>query len=131
DRRGHEIPAADIRLKADGLMKSLQKSMNTIMFPRRTIELKLYKLAVYETGGHFDWHMDSTHSDMHHGTLLVALNTSWEGGHLLLRRNGIETRVDLRPQPYLQAVSFFTDTEHRVEPVKGGVRIILQYDIEI
>jgi hypothetical protein len=101
------------------------------MFPRRQIELKLYKLAVYKTGGHFDWHMDSTHSDMHHGTLLVALNTFWEGGHLLVRRNGIETRVDLRPRPYLQAVSFFTDTEHRIDPVKDGVRIILQYDIEI
>jgi hypothetical protein len=139
-RSGHEIPAADIGLKADGLMKSLQKSMNTIMFPRRTIELKLYKLAMYQTGGHFDWHMDSTHSDMHHGTLLVALNTAWEGGDLLLRRNGVETRVDLRPQvapeypedkPDLQAVAFFTDTEHRVEPVKDGVRIVLQYDIEI
>jgi hypothetical protein len=121
-------------------MKSLQKSMNTMMFPRRTIELKLYKLAVYQTGGHFDWHMDSTHSDMHHGTLLVALNTAWEGGDLLLRRNGVETRVDLRPRvapeypkdkPDLQAVAFFTDTEHRVEPVKDGVRMVLQYDIEI
>jgi hypothetical protein len=48
--------------------------------------------------------------------------------------------VDLRPRvapgypedkPDLQAVAFFTDTEHRVEPVKDGVRIVLQYDIEI
>jgi hypothetical protein len=59
---------------------------------------------------------------------------------LLLRRNGVETRVDLRPQvapeypkdkPDLQAIAFFTDTEHRVEPVKDGVRMVLQYDIEI
>jgi hypothetical protein len=48
--------------------------------------------------------------------------------------------VDLRPksgdtedsdEPILQAVAFFTDTEHRVEPVTEGIRIVLQYDIEI
>jgi hypothetical protein len=111
------------------------------VFPGRQIELKLYKLAVYETGGHFDWHMDSTHSDKHHATLLVALNSSWKGGDLVLRRNGIETHVDLRPEsesddkqnsePILRTVAFFTDTEHRVEPVTEGIRIVLQYDIEV
>jgi len=106
------------------------------MFPGRKVEVKLYKLAIYEPGGHFDWHMDSTHSDKHHATLLVALNTSWKGGDLVLRRNDIETHINLQPQfdekgePILQAVAFFTDTEHRVEPVTEGVRIVFQYDIE-
>ena len=138
-RNGREIPAASIGFKTVDVMNDLEEHVNSTIFPGRQITLKLYKLAVYETGGHFDWHMDSTHSDKHHGTLLVALNTSWEGGDLLLRRNGVETRVDLRPQgrfdsedeEYLQAVAFFTDTEHCVEPVKDGVRIVLQYDIEI
>ncbi|KIM79210.1 hypothetical protein PILCRDRAFT_74610, partial [Piloderma croceum F 1598] len=105
------------------------------MFPDRQIELKLYKLAVYEHGSHFDWHMDSTHSDGHHATLLVALNTSWKGGDLVLQRNDVETHVNLQPQssdkkePILQAVAFFMDTEHHVEPVTEGIRIVLQYDI--
>ena len=107
------------------------------MFPGREVNVKLYKLAIYEPGGHFDWHMDSTHSDKHHATLLLALNTSWEGGDLVLRRNGVETHVDLRPQNpapswiELRAVAFFTDTEHRVEPVKFGIRIVLQFDVEL
>jgi hypothetical protein len=82
--------------------------------------------------------MDSTHSNEHHATLLVALNTSWEGGDLVFRRNGIETYVDLRPRTptpspgsiELQAV-FFTDTEHCVEPVKSGTRIVLQFDVKL
>ena len=79
--------------------------------------------------------MDSTHSDKHHATLLVALNTSWDGGDLVLRRKGIET--DLRHRNSapgrmeLQTVAFFTDTEHRVEPVKSGIRIVLQFDVEL
>ena len=81
--------------------------------------------------------MDSTHSDKHHATQLPALNTSWEGDDLVLRRNGIETHVDLRPQNpangwiEVQAVAFFTDTEHCVEPVKSGIRIVLQFDVEL
>ena len=31
----------------------------------------------------------------------------------------------------LQTVAFFTDTEHRVEPVKSGIRIVLQFDVEL
>jgi hypothetical protein len=136
-RSGREITAANLAFKTDNFVAGLRKDVKNTMFPRRQIELKLYKLAVYETGGHFDWHKDSTHSDMHHGTLLVALNTTWEGGDLLVRRNGVETRVDLQPRPRpgdnpnLQAVCFFTDTEHRVDPVKDGVRIVLQYDVLI
>ena len=138
-RSGREIYAKDIGMKGHGIEREALNRIRDFMFPGRKLDLKLYKLAVYETGGHFDWHMDSTHSDKHHGTLLLALNTSWEGGDLVLRRNGIETPMDLRPQEpgyfsgwtSLQAAAFFTDTEHRVEPVKSGIRIVLQYDIEL
>jgi 2OG-Fe(II) oxygenase superfamily len=140
-RSGREIHGEDIDVKSKYyFVKEVLGNAEEFMFPGREISAKLYKLAIYEAGGHFDWHIDSTHSDKHHATLLVALNTSWEGGDLVLRRNGIETHVDLRPQKKsdsgqtridLQAVVFFTDTEHRVEPVKSGIRIVLQYDVEL
>jgi predicted 2-oxoglutarate/Fe(II)-dependent dioxygenase YbiX len=96
------------------------------------------KLAVYKEGGHFGWHIDTTHSNEHHATLLLALNTTWEGGDLKLRHNGVEAVVDMHPKAdrhgegiNLQAVAFYTDTEHKVEPVTKGVRIVLQYDAEV
>jgi hypothetical protein len=46
-----------------------------IMFPGHKVDVRLYKLARYEACGHFDWHMDSTHSDKHHATLLVGRGT--------------------------------------------------------
>ena len=135
-RSGQEIRGEDIGF--DGyIAEKVLDDVKGFMFPGRKVDAKLYKLAVYEDGGHFDWHRDSTHSDKHHATLLLALNTSWEGGDLVFRRNGIETHVDLRPRSptpnwiELQAVVFFTDTEHRVEPVKSGIRIVLQFDIEL
>ena len=142
-RSGREIPAEKIGFPDDEmletLLETLAKDVREGMFPGRKVEVKLYKLAVYEPGGHFDWHMDSTHSDTHNATLLVALNTFWKGGDLVLRRNDIETHIDLQPElraahwkkPILQAVAFYTDTEHRVEPVTEGVRIVLQYDVEV
>ena len=142
-RSGREIHGENIGL-TDDIAGQVLYNVKRIMFPGHDVEVKLYKLAIYEVGGHFDWHMDSTHSDKHHATLLVGLNTSWEGGDLVLRRNGIETHVDLRARKpasdevdedddwmYVQTVVFFTDTEHRVEPVESGIRIVLQYDVEL
>ncbi|KAK0244884.1 hypothetical protein EDD85DRAFT_760049, partial [Armillaria nabsnona] len=106
----------------------------------KEVDVSFYKLALHDKGGHFDWHRDSTHGDDHHSTVLVALNTAWQGGALRLRHGGEETVVDLqpkvkkadgKPQPkiHLKAIVFYTDVEHKVEPVTEGVRIILQYDV--
>ncbi|KIM78009.1 hypothetical protein PILCRDRAFT_824736, partial [Piloderma croceum F 1598] len=115
-----------------------EKTITDPAYRSRQVTLKLYKLVIYEAGRHFDWHMDSMHSDSHHATLLVGLNTSWKGGDLILQHNGVETRTDLQPQcthsylaPDLQAIASYTNMEHHVEPVTEGVRIVLQYDIEV
>jgi len=134
-RNGKEISSQNITSNSN-LCGSLAEEISGNMFIGKSVELKFYKLAVYEEGGHFDWHMDSTHSDQHHATLLLALNTSWEGGDLKLRRNGVETLVDMHPKPdkdsiNLQAVAFYTDTEHKVEPVTKGIRVVLQFDVEV
>jgi hypothetical protein len=99
-RRGREIPAAQIELSKEvkGFLVAIKKHVSVAMFIRRQVQLKLYKLAIYTDGGHFDWHMDSTHSDNHHATVLLALNTSWTGGDLVLRRNGVETRLGMHPK---------------------------------
>jgi hypothetical protein len=153
-RYGREI--AGDKIKIVGWYEyHLKDDISAMMFLGRSVNLKLHKLAIYEKGGHFDWHMDSTHSDSHHATFLVALNTSWTGGDLLFRRNGIESRVDLHPEMKskmkskvpkteksdsmhdvetgltLQTVAFYTDTEHKVEPVADGVRLVFQYDVEV
>ena len=140
-RNGKEIPAQNIDITEQAyryFSRTSEDEISAAMFVGKTVKLKLYKLAVYEEGGHFDWHMDSTHSDRHHATLLLALNTSWEGGDLKLRRKGVETLVDMHPKANrrgegvnLQAAAFYTDTEHKVEPVTKGIRIILQFDVEV
>jgi hypothetical protein len=140
-RHGKEIPSQKMAITTKQTYRCFsgtsEDEISAAMFVGKTVKLKFYKLAVYEEGGHFDWHMDSTHSDHHHATFLLALNTSWEGGDLKLRRNGVETLVDMHPKPdrdegiILQGAAFYTDTEHKVEPVTKGIRIVLQYDVEV
>jgi hypothetical protein len=132
-RKGREISGADIKMGYTNWDLDLTSAT---MFVGRNVKVNLHKLAIYEPGGHFDWHMDSTHSDEHHATILIALNTVWKGGDLVLRRNGIERRVSMQPtteerDTLLQVVMFYTDTEHKVEPVTEGIRIVLQYDVEV
>jgi hypothetical protein len=139
-RSGKEIPAQKINFIAQPSYRyswTSEEEIAAAMFVGKSVKVNFYKLAVYEEGGHLDWHMDTTHSDQHHATFLLALNTTWEGGDLKLRRNGVETVLDMHPKADrkggidLQAIAFYTDTEHKVEPVTKGIRIVLQYDVEV
>jgi hypothetical protein len=148
------------------------------------VEVKFYKLAIYETDGHFDKHRDTIHSDKHKATLLIEVKSAHEGGNLILEKNGglniwktsnqsernsekaaefdysISSDEDERLPEFqlsdeesnsdgkepkqerddketsakcgsLNWCIFYTDIEHRVEPVKNGVRMVLQFDIYV
>ncbi|SJL15597.1 uncharacterized protein ARMOST_19099 [Armillaria ostoyae] len=152
-RNGREVRGEDLKWSHRRLALELKNVLEKTLFVGKQVEIRLYKLSLYDKGGYFDWHRDSTHGDNHHATVLVALNTSWEGGSLLLRHNGQEMTVDMHPkvtsithpetpesksqisesepetQTSLRAAAFYTDVEHKVEPVTEGVRLILQYDV--
>ncbi|KAG0700949.1 hypothetical protein DFH29DRAFT_1080375 [Suillus ampliporus] len=143
-RHGTELKADELTLTLQRhgsndyarIVNNIQDELSTAMFVGKKVVLKLYKLAIYGEGGHFDWHRDSTHSDAHHGTVLIALNTEWEGGELLLRHRGIEATVDMHPTKLDNSlrpvvVAFYTDIEHKVMPVTKGSRLVLQYDVEV
>ncbi|KAJ6459702.1 hypothetical protein C8R47DRAFT_1161658 [Mycena vitilis] len=132
-RNGREIVADNIDLGTFPEDKIIEEVAKTL-FPgnSRTVSLSLYKLAMYEKGGHFDWNRDTTHSDDHHATVLVALDTPWTGGDLKLRHEDVTVCPDMHPSDgALAVVAFYTDIEHMVEPVTEGVRIILQFDVHV
>ncbi|KZV98865.1 hypothetical protein EXIGLDRAFT_763099 [Exidia glandulosa HHB12029] len=109
---------------------ALARDIQERMFPGRPVTLKLYKLALYKPGGHFQFHLDSTHADSHHGSLLVGCGisgySSYEGGHLILRSEGEEAVFQLQAG---EALAFYTDVLHAVSPVTYGTRATLQFDI--
>ncbi|KAJ8595151.1 hypothetical protein M405DRAFT_701889, partial [Rhizopogon salebrosus TDB-379] len=147
-RNGTKLKAKDLTFSSDEndcVFDYIQHNLASSMFIGKQIRIKLYKLVIYGEGGHFDWHRDSTHSNAHHGTVLLALNTDWEGGDFMLRHGGVEVSVDMHPttirnsshgpghehRPRPVIVAFYTNMEHKVMPVTKGVQLVLQYEVEV
>ena len=98
------------------------------------IEAKLYKLAIYEKDGFFAEHCDTQHAKNHVGTLVVCLPVPHEGGAFILSDDGNELRLpfeELVKDGKIPWVSFYTDVKHKVEVVKSGVRMTLQFDLTV
>ncbi|KZV92403.1 hypothetical protein EXIGLDRAFT_749709 [Exidia glandulosa HHB12029] len=137
---------------AKDIFKNVAEAVATALFPGQPVKLVFYKLAIYEPGGHFEKHRDTTHADSHHGTLLIGCTpegatTPWEdddnddddddadegvsyayeGGQFSIHHSdGTSSKWPVRPDSWL---AFYTDLEHSVAPVTKGVRLTLQFDI--
>ncbi|THV06341.1 hypothetical protein K435DRAFT_773305 [Dendrothele bispora CBS 962.96] len=94
--------------------------------------------------------MDTTHGDDHHATVLLFLGSEWEGGDLKLKHEGFEfsqkegirkekeedseeesATEDVNGVMPVHVIGFYTDVEHKVEPVTKGTRIVLQFDVRV
>jgi len=96
------------------------------------IEAKLYKLTIYEKDGFFAEHADTQHGADHLGTLVICLPVEHEGGEFILFDDGNELKLpfdELVKDGEVPWVAFYSDVKHKVEVVKSGVRMTLQYDL--
>jgi hypothetical protein len=93
--------------------------------PNNRIQLKPYKLVVYEEGGHFQQHRDTVRGDGHIGTVVVILDSDYTGGELEITHGG---RTEVVTGPY-NWVAMYGDCLHKINPVTSGYRMSLIYDI--
>jgi hypothetical protein len=136
-RKGRELTKK--QLSKMSLSAESRQEIHQSLFPHsKKIRCRFSKMAIYETGGHFDVHRDTVRSHAHQGTLLVEVQSTHSGGDLILEPTSGEvvrwslssTPSDL-PSNMVRYIAFYTDVTHRVEPVQSGVRIVLQYDIYV
>lgn len=117
------------------LAEIVQKEVRSDLFPyAQSISLQFTKLAMYEQGGHFLEHRDTPHAPNHQGTLLVMLHSEHDGGDLIFNIDDDSQETwDVRTKGWttdaVRWCAFHTDIPHKVEPVKSGVRAVLQFDI--
>ena len=108
-------------------------------------------MAIYQEGGHFQFHRDSLHADNHQATLLLEVRSAHEGGKFVIDHYGgaakkIEVNVDKETHDTsfemnfdetgslctpLKWIAFYTDALHKVERVTSGTRVVIQYDVYI
>ena len=102
----------------------------------RKLWIEPSKICIYKPGDHFVKHTDTVRDLSHVGTLVILLDHSFTGGELLI---GPPTTTENTASssvmtPHLfddknNAVFFFTDCPHQINPVLDGERVTLQCDV--
>lgn len=155
-RRGKELTAEQLEfgeaVSSRGQRVGIHSLIEENVFPalskdflRKDVEVKFYKLALYEPGGHFQVHRDTVHDPDHKATLLIEVYNKHLGGNLVLEKDDKRVNWDLSWDPasydeeskkaareiFLRWCLFYTDVEHQVETVTAGIRMVLQFDVLI
>ena len=98
------------------------------------VEAKLYKLLLYQKGGHFDFHRDTEKERGMFATLVVQLPSHFSGGEFVVRHGGVEKTYTLGSDDsscsqLSHFVAHYADCEHAVREVTGGHRLALVYSL--
>src|SRR5260370_17503581 len=95
---------------------------------------ELYKLNVFERGGHFVPHKDTPRGSNMLGTLVVCLPSQFANGAFVVKHHGVFQTYDwghaIREQAEptrIHWAAFFGDVDHQIERVWGGLRVTLTY----
>jgi hypothetical protein len=123
-----EISADKLKLTWRTGLSGLEEQLNYYikeLCPNRPVLARLYKLVIYQKGGHFDQHRDTVRGDGHIGTVVAILNSEYTGGELEIT-HGDKTEVVTGPYNW---VAVYGDCLHKINPVTSGTRVSLIYDI--
>ena len=118
--------------KAFDELKAAASSVLAPGLKSKNVQLRLYKLLVYEKGSFFLPHRDTQKSENHFGTVVLSLPVKHKGGALLVHHNGQERSYNLDPgrlTTKCQWAAFYTDVEHEVKEITSGHRITLIYHL--
>ncbi|KAI1782134.1 hypothetical protein LXA43DRAFT_977716 [Ganoderma leucocontextum] len=130
----------DFMLGFDAERAGLTEVVRSFLFhgteEEKFVRAELYKLNVYGKDSFFKPHQDTPRAENMFGSLVVVLPTPHEGGALVLRHNERQWTFEsgeLLAEPGAASrvafVSFFSDVEHEVLPVRSGHRLTVTYNL--
>jgi hypothetical protein len=95
---------------------------------------KLYKLLMYEEGGHFDPHRDTEKVEGMFATLIIQFPSDFAGGSVVVRHGGIERAFDMGAKDGTQQQDFhflamYADCEHELRQITAGNRLVAVYSL--
>ncbi|KXZ52696.1 hypothetical protein GPECTOR_9g742 [Gonium pectorale] len=138
-RRSTQLDAAEVELDAgwrEEELAGIVKDACTALGVRSpsSVRAHLYKLLLYEPGGHFRPHRDTEKEPGMFGTLVVQLPVAGghKGGKLKVGHRGdkrVWRTAAGSQEATLQCAAFYADCEHELRPVKSGLRMVLVYNL--
>ena len=112
------------------LLEKMSKLLNQHIFVKGfdlDFEKSQFQFTEYHPGGHFVWHKDVYGSKItdynRYCSLVIQLNDQYEEGDLQIKDNKNETLTIEKGIGNL--ILFLSNIEHRVTPVKSGIRYTL------
>ena len=144
-RRAWQVDAAKVSFptKPEFLTKTLQEVAGTavramgvdcpVASDNPEVEARLYKLLLYETGGHFKPLCDTEKEVGMFATLIVQLPTErgFKGGALMVEHGPGAMTFDYSKQSATGFfyTSFLADCQHTLQPVTAGARLCLSLNL--
>ncbi|KAG1689818.1 hypothetical protein DVH05_001851 [Phytophthora capsici] len=138
-RKSWQLSPDQVQMKNPSWQTGMEKLTETIgdRLGYKGIKLQcvLYKLLVYEEGGHFLKHQDTEKEDRMIATLVLQPPSTHEGGDLVVYRNGeVASRHDFGKSEGTAAffnhyAVHYADAEHALEKVTKGYRLALVYSV--
>ncbi|RLN95234.1 hypothetical protein BBJ28_00021301 [Nothophytophthora sp. Chile5] len=138
-RKSWQLRPEDVELKNplwhNGMKKLSVTIADRLGYKGIPLQCLLYKMLVYDEGGHFLKHQDTEKEDGMVATLVIQLPSLHEGGDLVVYQGGKERarhdfgKVD-GSAPYVPHYAVhYADAEHSVDKVTSGHRLVLIYSI--
>jgi 2OG-Fe(II) oxygenase superfamily len=95
------------------------------------VHANLYKLLLYEEGGHFLAHCDTEKVDGMFGTLVIQLPSLYTGGEFRFSHGGETKTFELSEgsEDTFHYIAFYADCEHQLYPITSGKRLSLAFDL--
>ncbi|UIZ21715.1 hypothetical protein KXD40_000244 [Peronospora effusa] len=137
-RKSWQLQPDQVEIKNPSWEKGLDKLTeiiaNRLGYKGIPLQCKLYKVLVYEEGGHFCRHRDTEKEDGMIATLVVQPPSTHEGGDLVVYHYKEEHRHDFGKAdgtaPYLPHFAVhYADAEHYLKKVTKGFRLAMVYSI--
>lgn len=97
------------------------------------VEAHLYKLLLYEEGGHFAFHRDTEKEKGMFASLILQLPTEegYTGGKLVVKHNSKKKKFDCHMASTLGFcyTVFFADCLHELREIESGTRLCLAFNL--
>ena len=98
------------------------------------VNVSLYKVFLYEQGGHFKPHKDTEKDTGMFATLVIQFPSDFAGGEFIVRHSGVERVFDCGSKDASSNYEFFytahyADCEHEIKPISSGARLVAVYSL--
>ena len=135
-RKTWQLDPRQITIKNEHFLAGVEKVVSTVKkqlgCDKKSVQANLYKVLLYEKGGHFKAHRDTEKEKGMFATMVIQLPSKFDGGKITVRHAGKEKVMEMdgeRSGYCCKYAAHYSDCEHQVSEITSGYRLALVYSL--